>query len=373
METSRSKSKRYENTKLALSILDFLLSFIFINALWFFRWNEDFANLSRDLTDSPYLAFLVFAGITGVLLGLLTLPVRFYSGFWLEHRYGLSNQSFPAWMWHQAKGAFVSLAISLPLALIFYFLLRQTGDWWWLWLGVVLFVFSVVLAQLAPILIFPLFYRFEPLEDENLVSRIRQLCQRVGLRVSAVFRFNLSKTTRKANAGFTGLGKTKRVILSDTLLDHFNADEIETVFAHELGHFHHRHIRKLLVMGFLFTFAGLFIARIAYSRWTAEFGYSLDQLEALPLLAVVLAVYGLVTTPVQNAISRHYERQADIFAVKLSGKADAFVSALEKLAEINLADREPHPVVEFLFYSHPSIAKRLALVRNLQHIQAGEK
>ena len=366
MADSTERSKRYENIKLALGLADFAVSFGFLAVSLLWGWNGLLAEAVRRVVQNAYLAFLAFAGVYGLALGILTFPFDFLSGFVVEHQFGLSNQTFRAWLWEKTKSNAVGLVIALPLALGFYALLRWSPNFWWAWLAGLIFVFSVVLAQLAPVLIFPLFYKFEPLEDQTLAGRIKQLAQQVGLTVSAVFRFNLSKSTKKANAAFAGLGKTKRVLLADTLLDNFSPAEIESVVAHELGHYAHRHILKGLIVGFVLTFFGLFVAAWIYRAAVAKMGYaSLDQLEALPLLAIVLTLYGLVTMPVQNAVSRHFERQADRFAVTLTGYKEEFISALEKLAEQNLANRRPHPVVEFLFYSHPSIEKRIELVRSL--------
>ncbi len=360
------RSKQYEKIKLIVGIADFLISFTILILSIALHWNVAFADAARRFSGNPYLVFLIFGAIYGLILGVVTFPLGFYSGYIIEHRFGLSNQSIWSWLWERVKGMLVGLLISLPIALVFYFVLRNNPQLWWFWVAVFLFFFSIVLARLAPILIFPLFYKFEPLENEALKERILRLSEKAGLKVKAVLRFNLSKTTKKANAGFTGIGKSKRIILSDTLLENFTDDEIETVFAHELGHYYHKHIRKNLVIGFCTTFIGLYLAHIFYQWGAVKLGYTaLDQLEALPLLAIILTIYGLITTPLQNIISRHFERQADRYAVLQTGKKEQFISALEKLADQNLADRSPHPVIEFLFYSHPSIERRVRMVRNL--------
>jgi STE24 endopeptidase len=230
----------------------------------------------------------------------------------------------------------------------------------------VLFVVSVVLARLAPTFIFPLFYKFKPLEDGEMKRRILALCERAGMAVEGVFVFNMSKNTKKANAAFTGIGKSKRVILGDTLVANFTDEEIETIFAHELGHFKLRHIWMMMIVGTVSTFLGLFLTAQLYHTSLAWFGFSsIDQLAALPLLSLWLGLYSLVTTPISNAISRAHERQADRYAVELTSNAQAFTNALLKLAKINLADPSPHPVVEFMFHSHPSIEKRVSFVQEV--------
>jgi STE24 endopeptidase len=222
---------------------------------------------------------------------------------------------------------------------------------------------SILLARIAPVLFMPLFYRFDPLPDGPLKERIAKLCAAAGLKFEGIFTFNLSKNTKKANAGFTGIGKSRRIILGDTLVQDFSEEEIETVFAHELGHYKHRHITIGIVNGILSTFVGLYLTSRLYAWSVAAFAFdSITSLEALPLLAIWLGLFGLVTSPISNMISRRHERQADAYAVAVTKNGPAFAAALRRLADTNLADPEPHPLVEFLFYRHPSISKRIQLL-----------
>jgi STE24 endopeptidase len=231
----------------------------------------------------------------------------------------------------------------------------------------VLTVLSVILARLGPVIILPLFYRVVPLPEGSLKERLLSLCTRSGLPVQGVFSFNLSKNTKKANAGFTGIGKARRIILGDTLVREFTDEEVETVFAHELGHQRRHHIAIGIAAGTVSTFTGLFLTSVLYGRSLAALGFRAPaDLAALPLLAVWLAVYGLLTMPAENLLSRRHEYEADVYAVAATGKPEAFVSALNKLARMNLADREPHPLIEFLLYSHPSIGKRIRRAEQLQ-------
>jgi len=239
------------------------------------------------------------------------------------------------------------------------------GDGWWLPVSILISFVSVLLARIAPVLFMPLFYKFDPLPDGPLKERIIRLCATAGLTFDGIFTFNLSKNTKKANAGFTGIGKSRRIILGDTLVREFSEEEIETVFAHELGHYKHRHIMIGIITGFLTTFIGLFVASRLYAWSIKAFGFdSITDLRALPLLAIWLSLFGLVASPIGNILSRRHERQADAYAVKVTKNGAAFASALRRLATTNLADPEPHPLVEFLFYRHPSIAKRIQLLES---------
>ena len=352
--------KTYNRTKLTVSLLGTVLSFLLAFVVVVAGFSQTVASFAVSFSSNQYVGFLVFAAILGIMEIVVSFPLKFYSSYCLEHSYSLSNQSFVRWLWEQMKALLVGVPLVIPLLLIFFYSLKSFGDAWWLLVGVVMFFFTTILARLAPKFIFPLFYKFTPLERAELKERIKRLCSEAGFHVDGVFSFNMSKNTKKANAGFTGLGKTKRVIIGDTLLEKFSEDEIEAVLAHELGHYRHGHIWKGILLGTVTTFLGLFITGRLYQASLPLFGFErIDELAALPLLGLWLGFFGLVTSPIMNLVSRRHEYEADRYAVKQSEDPSAFVGALKKLAEMNLADTAPNKVVEFLFYSHPSIEKRI--------------
>lgn len=359
-ERSEPSAKRYAKTRLIVSLLGSAFFFVLSLVLVAGGATVAFEKFVRSYLSNDYLALLGFAALLGLVEMVLTLPLQFYSGFILEHKYNLSNQSLGMWLWEGLKGLLVGIPITVPLLLVLFFCLKSFGSMWWLPMGSVLFFLSVVLARLAPVLIFPLFYTFKPLPDGELRSIILRLCQSVGMFVEGVYVFDMSKNTKKANAAFTGIGKSKRIILGDTLVANFRDEEIETVFAHELGHYKLRHVWTMMGVGTVSSFLGLYLTAQAYGLSLTWFGFaSLDQLAALPLLALWLGVYFLLASPLSNAISRSHERAADRYAISLTNNGEAFANALHKLAKINLADTSPNPVVEFLFHSHPSIEKRV--------------
>jgi STE24 endopeptidase len=366
-EPSESIAKRYAQIKLVVSLMGSALLFVLSLALIASGATTAIENLVRTYLSNDYVALLGFAAVLGLAEMVLTAPLQFYSGFYLEHKYNLSNQTIRAWMWEGLKGFLVSIPIALPLLLALFFCLKSFGSMWWLPVGSVLFFLSVVLARLAPVLIFPLFYTFKPLPDGELRSTILRLCQSVGMSVEGVYVFDMSKNTKKANAAFTGIGKSKRIILGDTLVASFRDEEVETVFAHELGHYRLKHLWMMLGIGTVNSFLGLYLTAKAYEVSLPWFGFAnLDQLAALPLLALWLGIYSLLTSPLSNAISRSHERAADRYAISLTKNGEAFANALNKLARINLAYVSPHPLVEFLFHSHPSIEKRLHAIRTAE-------
>jgi STE24 endopeptidase len=359
------RAKAYNRTKLIAGVSSSIISFLVLVLLVWLELTRHIADWAWAIGSHRYLALLLFTAIVGLLQAFTTLPISFYSGYIVEHRYSLSNQSLGQWAWERLKGSLVGLPLVAVVLIIIYYCMETYGDGWWLPVSILLSFVSVLLARIAPVLLMPLFYKFDPLPDGPLKERIIRLCATAGLTFDGIFTFNLSKNTKKANAGFTGIGKSRRIILGDTLVREFSEEEIETVFAHELGHYKHRHIMIGIITGFLTTFIGLFVASRLYAWSIKAFGFdSITDLRALPLLAIWLSLFGLVASPIGNILSRRHERQADAYAVKITKNGAAFASALRRLATTNLADPEPHPLVEFLFYRHPSIAKRIQLLES---------
>ena len=357
-------SKKYNNTKLVIGISKAVISFILLYLFIALGFSNDLELYIRSFTDNQYLVFLIFVFAIGIFSSVLFMPVNIYTGFYLEHKYKLSNQTFFKYFVENLKSILVGLVIGVPILLLFFYVLNQFGDLWWLVFASAMFLISVVLSQIFPIIILPIFYKILPLEDEELKTRISNLAREAGIRVENVFTFDMSKNTKKANAAFTGLGKTKRIILGDTLLSNYSKDEIETVIAHELGHYKHKHILKNILFGTVSSFLTFFVISILYKNSLSWFDFeSITQIAALPLLSLWAMIIGLLQTPIGNVLSRKYEYEADRYAIESTHKPDSFVSTLNKLTEQNLGDKEPHPFVEWFFYSHPSIKNRINAIK----------
>ena len=361
----QEKAKEYARIRRRLMLVDLGLGAAYA-LVWLLSaatfWLKD---QITGTTQNPFLVVALYAAVFGVIYALLDAPLSYYSGFVLPHRYGLSVQSFGAWLWDQAKGAAIGGVLGLVLLEVMYALLRVSPDWWWLWTALVMLLFTVVLSNLAPVLIFPLFYKFTPLDDEDLVARLTRLAERAGARVRGVFRFDMSSKTVAANAAVVGLGNTRRIILGDTLLDKFTADEIETVLAHELGHHVHKDMAKGILVQSALTLGGLWLANLALRWGVSAFGFEgVADVAAMPWLALVLGAFGLVTMPLSNAYSRWRERLADRYALETTGKPGAFASAMTRLADQNLADADPERWEEVLLHSHPAISRRVAMANS---------
>ena len=364
-------AKKYNNIKLAIGISEGIVSFILILLFVWLGYSKDLEFYLSRYFSNQYLLFLAFLFMVGLVGSIISLPINFYTGYYLEHKYNLSNQTFWKWVLEGIKGLLVSLVIGVPILLTFYYILNTFNSLWWLPFAIIMFFISVVLAQIFPVIIFPIFYKITPIENEELKDRIKRLSMNAKLKVENVYRFDMSKNTKKANAAFTGLGKTKRIILGDTLLDNYSEDEIETVIAHELGHFKKKHIVKNIIIGTASSFLTLYLIALLYQNSLQWFGFnSITEIAALPLLALWSMLLGLIQSPLGNILSRKFEYEADEYAIEETRKPMAFTNTLEKLTDQNLGDREPHPFVEWFFYSHPSIKNRLNAIERFAKIKS---
>jgi STE24 endopeptidase len=361
-----SKAKTYNRIKLTTGVSSSVFVFILLLFLVLSGWSRELEQFAHAVATNRYAALFVFALSIGLLQEGIALPLAFFSGYTVEHRFRLSNQTVWRWFLERIKAYAVGVPMAGAVLAILYFSLTNFGQWWWLPVAALLTLSSLVLARIGPAMIFPLFYRFVPLKEGMLRERILRLCATAGITINGVFTFNLSKNTKKANAGLAGIGKGKRIILADTLMNDFTEDEIETVFAHEMGHYVRRHILQGILTGTISTFLTLFLTAQLYQWSIGQLGFSsVSQLAALPLLALWLSLLGMVSSPLGNILSRRRERQADTYAVRTTDKRDAFVAALRKLESTNLADPEPHPLIEFLFCTHPPMTKRIRFLESL--------
>jgi len=305
--------------------------------------------------------------LVGALLAaggeLLGAPLMWMRGFWLPRRYGLLHQPFAAWLVDRLKGAAIGAVVGLAALEAVYALLRSTPLWWLGAAGVFL-VFHVVAAAVLPVWILPLFYAATPLGDDSLRARLLALAHRAGVDALGVWVVDQSRKSRTANAAVVGLGRTRRILLFDTLTANFTPDEIESVLAHELGHHVHADLRRGLVVQGALTgvmFFAIDAALRAAVPWLELRGVA--DPAGIPWLVLLGLLGGLVSAPLANTFSRRIERQADDFALATTGNARAFVGAMERLANLNLARRRPPRLEEIVLYSHPSVDRRISRAR----------
>jgi len=361
----QEQAKKYDCLHNWLFLVDLaLMAVLLVVLMWGGKNGLSFAmqKLSASLLgNNPWAVTVGYVIILLCGYTIFFLPYSWWKGFYLEHRYDLSNQSFSSWIWDEFKSFALTLILACIVFEIFYALLRVAGGTWWIWAACAWIILQVILGMVFPVLILPLFYKTVKLDRPDLTKKIGELAVTAGVSVLGVFRLDLSEKTKKANAMLAGLGNTKRILMGDTLLDTFSEDEVISVLAHEFGHYFHKHLLKLIAVASISAFAGMWIAdRILHYTAAWLDIPSIDTIATAPLLVFALVLFSLLTMPLTNLLSRYFERQADQYALDTTANPDAFISAMDRLADQNLANKEPSPVIEFLLHSHPSIAKRIS-------------
>ena len=358
---NEDKSSRYHRLRRRASITGTALGIAFLIALVVAGGSAALRVYAASMSGSSFvITLLVYVVLLALINEAISLPFAFYQGVTLERRYGLSTQTTARWWLDHLKAGLVALVFALIGALIVCSLLRWDPDRWWIAAAAVFTVIMVGLVQLAPVLLLPLFYEFKPLDREALVQRLVALADRAGARVMGVFEWRLSDRTKKANAALAGIGQTRRIIISDTLLAEHSDDEIEVILAHELAHHVHRDIWKGIALETGLIALGFYLADRVLTRFAGSFGLmGKGDIAALPLLLLAAGAVSLALMPLANALSRAHERRADRYALEMTKNVPAFVSAMKRLGVQNLAEEHPSRLVQILFYTHPPIGARI--------------
>ena len=316
--------------------------------------------VAHTRADSSPLAVAVYVVILGALHEALALPLAFHRGFFLDRRYGLSSEPMGGWLRDHVKAIGLGLVLAIAGAEIVSFALRVSLSWWWLLSAAAFIIAMGLMAKIAPIVLLPLFYTFTPLDRKSLGARLVSLSQRAGVPALGVYEWALGEKTRRANAALVGTGRTRRIIVSDTLLAEYSDDEIEVILAHEIGHHVHRDILVALIAESALLVVAFYVAAAALAAWGPRLGLrSANDMAALPLLLLAGGATTVVATPVVNALSRWNERRADRYALKLTQQPAAFISAMKRLGTQNLAEERPSWAVLWLFHTHPPIEQRI--------------
>jgi len=354
--------KRYEAAKHVIAIAGFALHVLILLYLLISGSSIRIRQLAEAISESQWISIGIYTLIIMAILKAFDMPISFYSGYWLEHRFGLSRQSLSGWTKDQLKGLGISIVLSVLAVEVLYKLIRAHGERWWVDTSLVFISFVIVVTNLAPVLLLPLFFKFKPIENPDLQNRLARLARRTNTRLCGIFEWSLGDKTRKANAAVVGWGNTRRIIVSDTLLENFSGEEIEVIMAHELCHHVKNHIWQGIALQSGLTFLGFYVAARVLSPLTVSFGFrGTSDVANLPLVALVMMTVSLLALPVVNSFSRRLETAADLYALDTTGDALAFVSSMEKLADLNLANKAPNKLIEFIFYSHPSVEDRIKL------------
>jgi STE24 endopeptidase len=367
----QKQAKAYARIKRRLWLVDQAFSLLYAFLWLILGWSTGLRTWLTQFTQNDWLLVATFAAIFGGFYFILNLPLGYYAGFVLPHRYDLSTQSLKDWLIDQAKSLAIGVVLGLFLIEMVYLTLRVTGDAWWLWLTGGMLLFSVLLTNLSPILIMPIFNKFTPLSEEHadLADRLMRLAENAGTKVKGVYKMDMSRRTRQANAALMGTGNTRRIVLGDTLIDEFSIDEIETVLAHELGHHVHKDIPWMIAFGTLITGMGFFLISLVMDWAIGTYGLAgVADPTSLPALMILASLYQLIIMPIDNAFSRWRENMADDYALEATEKPQAFASAFVRLANQNLGEVDPEAWVVFLFYNHPPLNARIAKAENWGHV-----
>ena len=355
----QEKAREYAGITRRLFFIDLALGAVFLLVLLFSGLSSGLRNL-LDFPQSARVALYFL--IVMVSYGIISAPLDFYSGFILPHRYGLSCQSLRSWLADEAKGGILALTLGAALVVVIYLCLQEFPQTWWLLAFAFVVLVSVILTNLAPVLILPLFFKTKPLDDPELRKRLLSLAERSQTKIRDVFQINFSSKTTAGNAMLMGWGNTRRIVISDTMLQRYAPEEIEVVMAHELGHHRHGDIVRLIVVQSALMLLGFYLVNLVLNRAVPGLNFEgVSDVAALPLLALVLGSFTLVLSPLANAHNRHLEEAADRFSLAATANPEAFATMLTKLTDQNLSESEPSRWSEFLFYDHPPYSKRLEL------------
>ena len=362
------QAKRYSRSKLAVGILRLVLTFAFLVVFLLAGASDRLHGLLGRFAGNYYLQLSCYLLVFLAVYHLLFLGLDYYSAMILERRYDLSNQTIAGWLAKSTKEWLLSAVLAVVGFDLLYGLIRNVPNRWWLFASVGWFLLLVFISKITPAVIVPLFYKLSPLKDRELAEGLRALGERCGVRVRRVQEIKLSKETKKANAAVVGLGRERRILIGDTLMDLCSHDEIEAVFAHELAHVALHHGWKLLGAATASSVIAFYLLYLFLDRSAVTLGFEgACDIAAVPLLLLWIVAFGLISRPFQAALSRHFERQADLFILGKVEQPESLASALTKLAGRNLADPDPNRLVELLFYTHPPIAKRIAYLRQAGH------
>ncbi len=366
-EQDSSPAKKYHAIQNRLFFAGLLLNILFLAIFFSSGLSVNLRNQSINKFSGIFLANGFYASVFFIVFYILNFPFNFYEGFLLEHKFKLSNQGLLNWFKDDFKKLILDFILTLIAVEAVYFFLNKSQNLWWFWAALFWVFLTLILAKITPNLIIPLFYKYIPITDSQLKERIFSLFDKCGVKIKDATSINFSLKTKKANAFVCGLGKNKKVVLSDTLLNEFKPEEIENVLSHELGHYLNHDILKLIIVNSLFTFFGFFMMDKIIKNLINSLGLSgIADIAFLPVFALCLILLGFIILPLQNGFSRYLERRADLFSLNLTKDKASFISMMEKLGKMNLADFSPGRFIEIWLYDHPPIAKRIKFAQDFK-------
>ncbi|MDR3567506.1 MAG: M48 family metallopeptidase [Syntrophobacteraceae bacterium] len=362
-DSKLARTARYERSKAVVAIIGTVVSETTLLAILLSGLLPLLVRLFAEMGLSVVPAGLFFFFIPGLIQFLVDLPFDFYNTFVIEEKFGFNKSTLKLWVLDRIKGGVVGTCLFAAIFSLLLLCIEGSPRLWWLWGFLLLSGVQLVLAILYPVLLAPLFNKFEPVRNDELAAKIKAQMEKSGIRVKKILQMNAGIRSRHTNAYFTGLGKTKQIVLYDTLLESHTHEEILAVLAHEVGHYKKKHVPKQLIV-----FAGFSLAAF-YGTWLfiqwpllfSTFGFTtMPPYAGLFLAWVFWSKAGFFLQPLSMAISRRFEREADRFAAETAGSGEAMAKALKRVAADNLSNLNPHPLYVRFHYSHPPVVERVA-------------
>jgi len=356
-------SKKYQKLKKRFFFIGIALDLVVLTALWVSGGSIWLRDLSFKvcsnifILNGAYISFFCFG------LYIIHLPLNYYLGFVWEHKFNLSNQTFKNWTVDEFKKSFISFVVIFILIQVVYLLLRKFPEGWWIGASMFWLFLTLVLARITPQFLIPLFYKYSVVEDAELRERVMSLFKKCNVTIENVYAIDASSKTKKPNAFVCGLGKSRRVVLGDTLLSDFTVSEIEAVVAHELAHYKNRDIIKIIAVNTVMVFAGFYLIDVLFKQLGIS---NIADIAYFPVITLAFMVFGFLATPLSNWFSRWLEANADLFCLEMTKNPSAFATMMQKLGEMSLSDFAPNWFDEILFFDHPPIAKRILMAKEFE-------
>ncbi|MBL7069298.1 MAG: M48 family metallopeptidase [Candidatus Omnitrophica bacterium] len=370
MTEGENKAKRYAAIKNRLALIEPLYVLFFLAALQTSGVSRNIKFFSFNISSNFYGAVIIYAILFSLIYYAAMFCLNLYRGFIVEHNFGLSNQTMSDWLKEEVKKGILSLIMFIIFIEFLYLFMFNSPEFWWIFMAMGSILFTIILAKIFPILILPLFFKFEKIGDNELGKKLTQLAARCGIKILDIFKVQLSAKTKKANAALVGIGKTRRVLLGDTLIKDYSSDEIEVVLAHELAHHKLGHMWKLLSFSALSTVAVFFFVNLLSTRITGILNVeAIEDLTAFPSILFIISLFGVFLNPLQNTFSRRLESAADMLSLKMTRLPDAFISCMDKLSKQNLSDPNPSKFIETVLYDHPPVSRRIKMAEEFKNIK----
>ena len=362
---NQKKAKKYHKEKKQIKYIELGLDFVLLFLFLFYDLHILLADLIKNYTDSFILTNALYISILIVAITIINLPFSYYLSYYHEHKWDFSNQSISNWIGDKIKGLLLSLILGSLVIIVLYEILDRYPDSWWIWFTTFMFLFSIILTKIAPVLILPLFYKTKPIEDIELKEKLIDFAKKLNIKIKDVYQIELSEKTKKANAMVTGLGATKKILLGDTLLSNYSYEEIESVLAHEMGHYVNKDIVTGLILNTIFLFIVCFLLFLVFpyaiSIWDIN---SISAIEGFIIFALCLKIINIIFEPISMWFTRFREKKADLFAIEKTKNPDAFMKVMSSFANKYLINAYPMPIKEFFTFDHPSIGRRIKMAED---------